>query len=491
MSKDRINATLKRRTDEWVAAGRWTYVNGNPFSAVAGDVLVDIRVRGDDAAQERVLAKNVNWSTVAYYRVSELGPPSTMPLPFYEVKTPSGSMYRVLAGVPIAWTGGACPVYEDVIVEVKFADSECANGGPIAAGKLRWEWKGNGGDIIEFKIAADQGVVVAGHRKAIKPGCAGCETAICDECGPSRLNGITIRDTNTIVNAFAQGGAADQMVAAAHSVGEAIDKHVKAAQEVRKNQLWKNKAVRQNIVRIVSVEPHRVLVERADGQRYFVARDKLHVHWSLHGVDVNSPEYMAAQRRLTQLLTEEHDDAVRDSTKVNIMGDLLVESRPAAVKTLMSLGYRYEGGEMWVPPIGKALPFSALDLLDAAAGHMRDRAATYDKPEGERSMGKTVQAFNAITGRNMEAATKIQSMLVALKAVFETRGDDPVSVEMIDGLLVYAKDIKPVLRESEGWLLMAVLKMVRSETRETHHEDSVTDLIAYCALFGEARLGTK
>ena len=30
---------------------------------------------------------------------------------------------------------------------------------------------------------------------------------------------------------------------------------------------------------------------------------------------------------------------------------------------------------------------TASSILEAAAGHMRDRAATYDKPEGERSMG--------------------------------------------------------------------------------------------------------
>ncbi len=87
----------------------------------------------------------------------------------------------------------------------------------------------------------------------------------------------------------------------------------------------------------------------------------------------------------------------------------------------------------------------AIDLLEAAAGHMKDRAATYDSPEGERSMGKTVTAFNAITGRD--------------------------------------------LRESEGWLLMAVLKMVRSEQRSMPHRDSVEDLIAYAALYGEARMG--
>lgn len=90
---------------------------------------------------------------------------------------------------------------------------------------------------------------------------------------------------------------------------------------------------------------------------------------------------------------------------------------------------------------------TAPDLLDAAAGHMRDRAATYDKPEGERSMGKTVEAFNAITGRD--------------------------------------------LRESEGWLLLALLKMVRSEQREAPHRDSLEDLIAYSALFGEARVGGR
>lgn len=97
--------------------------------------------------------------------------------------------------------------------------------------------------------------------------------------------------------------------------------------------------------------------------------------------------------------------------------------------------------------MGKPQCFDAPGLLDAAAGHMRDRAATYDKPEGERSMGKTVEAFNTITGRD--------------------------------------------LRESEGWLLMALLKMVRSETRADAHRDSIEDLIAYGGLYGEARLGGK
>lgn len=82
-------------------------------------------------------------------------------------------------------------------------------------------------------------------------------------------------------------------------------------------------------------------------------------------------------------------------------------------------------------------------ILEAAAKHMRDRAATYDKPEGERSMGKTVAAFNAVTGRD--------------------------------------------LSEHEGWLLMVLLKAVRSEQRPDPHTDSIEDLVAYAALYGEAR----
>lgn len=85
----------------------------------------------------------------------------------------------------------------------------------------------------------------------------------------------------------------------------------------------------------------------------------------------------------------------------------------------------------------------AAELLGRAARHMHDRASTYDAPEGERSMGKCVAAFNAVTGRD--------------------------------------------LRESEGWLMLALLKATRSEARSEPHQDSLEDLIAYSALYAEAR----
>ena len=88
-------------------------------------------------------------------------------------------------------------------------------------------------------------------------------------------------------------------------------------------------------------------------------------------------------------------------------------------------------------------PTTAPEFLEAALGHMLDRAATYDKPEGERSMIQTVEAFNAITGRD--------------------------------------------LTEAEGWLLLQILKDVRLFTSPEFHQDSAEDCIAYAALKAEAK----
>lgn len=88
---------------------------------------------------------------------------------------------------------------------------------------------------------------------------------------------------------------------------------------------------------------------------------------------------------------------------------------------------------------------SAPDLLKKAANHLEERGKQYDQPQGERSMGKTVAAFNAITGRD--------------------------------------------LREDEGWLLLQVLKDVRLYANpEEPHRDSIEDSVAYAALKGEAWL---
>lgn len=88
---------------------------------------------------------------------------------------------------------------------------------------------------------------------------------------------------------------------------------------------------------------------------------------------------------------------------------------------------------------------SALDLLDAAAKHMRDRAATYDKPAGERSMEQTVGIFNRFHGT--------------------------------------------ALSETQGWHFMQILKDVRLfSNTSAPHRDSIDDGVAYAALKGESLL---
>ena len=88
---------------------------------------------------------------------------------------------------------------------------------------------------------------------------------------------------------------------------------------------------------------------------------------------------------------------------------------------------------------------SALDLLDAAAKHMRDRAATYDKPAGERSMAQTVGIFNRFHGT--------------------------------------------ALSETQGWHFMQILKDVRLfSNTSAPHRDSIDDGVAYAALKGESML---
>ena len=88
----------------------------------------------------------------------------------------------------------------------------------------------------------------------------------------------------------------------------------------------------------------------------------------------------------------------------------------------------------------------APEILTRSAEIMAERAKQYDSPKGERSMGKAVAAFNAVTGQS--------------------------------------------LSEANGWLLMALLKMVRDNTTTEPHADSINDLVAYGALYGEARLAS-
>lgn len=86
---------------------------------------------------------------------------------------------------------------------------------------------------------------------------------------------------------------------------------------------------------------------------------------------------------------------------------------------------------------------TAPEMLNKALVIMAERGKQYDKPNGERSMGKCVAAFNIVTGQD--------------------------------------------LSEAEGWLLLQILKDVRQWQQPGYHEDSAEDCIAYSALKAEAK----
>lgn len=88
---------------------------------------------------------------------------------------------------------------------------------------------------------------------------------------------------------------------------------------------------------------------------------------------------------------------------------------------------------------------TAEEYLSKAKKLMKERGKTYDKEkEGkpERSMSKTIIAFNAITGHNLD--------------------------------------------ESEGWLIQLLLKQVRQWSSEDFHLDSAEDSVSYSALLSES-----
>lgn len=87
----------------------------------------------------------------------------------------------------------------------------------------------------------------------------------------------------------------------------------------------------------------------------------------------------------------------------------------------------------------------AHEFLGKAQAIMLERGKQYDKPEGERSMGAAVAAFNTITGQ--------------------------------------------LISEAEGWLLLQILKDVRQWQNPAYHADSAEDCVAYAALKAEALSG--
>ena len=101
-----------------------------------------------------------------------------------------------------------------------------------------------------------------------------------------------------------------------------------------------------------------------------------------------------------------------------------------------------------LPNLTKAPLKTAGEFLSMAKLTMDERGKTYDDSgKKERSMKATVEAFNAITGKE--------------------------------------------LSESDGWLLMVLLKQVRQYASPKYHGDSALDAVAYSALLAESLSNNK
>lgn len=83
----------------------------------------------------------------------------------------------------------------------------------------------------------------------------------------------------------------------------------------------------------------------------------------------------------------------------------------------------------------------AHEFLEKGVGHMKDRASQRDAEDGERSMKRCVEAFNALEGTT--------------------------------------------LTETQGWKFMVMLKMARSVSGDFTTDD-YEDMAAYAGLAGES-----
>lgn len=108
--------------------------------------------------------------------------------------------------------------------------------------------------------------------------------------------------------------------------------------------------------------------------------------------------------------------------------------------------FRAENGQSYVAGVAIGEPDpkakqTAVDILQRAAGHIEARAAQRDQAQGERSMARTIAAFNALTGHQ--------------------------------------------LSERDGWMFMVALKAARACCTPNGQPDDYEDLSAYGALAGE------
>lgn len=154
---------------------------------------------------------------------------------------------------------------------------------------------------------------------------------------------------------------------------------------------------------------------------------------------------------------------------------------------------------------GSALP-TAPGLLDKAAAHMRERAATYDSPQGERSMAKTVALFNLHHGTALTEAQGWHFMqilkgtrLVSAKGYHADCAEDGIVTEpsalavQIGGSHYKDLAIQPIQYIHANKLGFCESNVVKYITRHAakNGADDIRKGIHYCQLLLELQYGVK
>ncbi len=118
--------------------------------------------------------------------------------------------------------------------------------------------------------------------------------------------------------------------------------------------------------------------------------------------------------------------------------------------------------------------YTAESFMAEAAKTLADRGQSYDSPEGERSMAKTVEGF-------MREAEKI---MIERGEIY----DSPTGERSMEKTVaLFNLRTGHTLTEAEGWTFMGYLKDVRQDASGGAHADSAVDRVNYALLEAEAR----
>ena len=140
-----------------------------------------------------------------------------------------------------------------------------------------------------------------------------------------------------------------------------------------------------------------------------------------------------------------------------LLDDMGATHLPAAslVQALHSDGWVHQGscidGSQAQEDTQQPATVTALECLRDAATALQNRAVVRDSPDGERSVGPAIQAFNAIYGAGI--VSRIEQGL-------------------------------PPLAEAHGWQFQSLLKKARG-AQGAYHADDHTDDVGYTALAAE------